>query len=66
MAEANGSTIRLPWHIVVQVLGWLVMALLTYAAINARVAVVESRVDGIQDQLSEIRTDVKTLLHRER
>jgi hypothetical protein len=44
----------------------VVTVLLTYAAMNARIAVVESRVNTLQDDISEIKNDVKQLLRDNR
>ena len=61
--QTNGR-IRVSPSVVAQVVAWLVAALLTYGAINARVAVVEDRVNAIKEDLSEIRADVKQLLRK--
>lgn len=45
-------------------LSWLVAALLAYGVVNARVAVLEDRVDDMKDNITEIRQDIKTLLRR--
>ena len=47
-----------------KVITWLIAGLLAYGTVNARVAVLESRVDGLKADVSEIRNDVKTLLYR--
>lgn len=57
--------IRAPWITTDKVAGWIVAALLAYGVVNARVAVLESRVDGLRGDIREIRGDVKTLLMRE-
>jgi hypothetical protein len=44
----------------------VVTVLLTYAAMNARISVVESRVNTLQNDISEIKTDVKQLLRDNR
>ena len=45
---------------------YVIAALIAYGVVNARVAVLESRVDGFEGALAEIRQDVKTLLLRVR
>lgn len=63
MSETNGR-IKIDKTTAVQVIAWIVAALLTYGAINARVAVVESQVNDMKEALTEIRQDVKTLLRK--
>ena len=48
------------WRIATVVLA----AVLAYAALSARVAVLESRVDSLTEYVREISRDVKTLLQR--
>jgi hypothetical protein len=50
--------------LVIQLAVWLIAALVTYGAVNARVAVLESRVDGLKADVAEIKGDIKTLLSR--
>lgn len=47
-------------------LSYVIAALIAYGVVNARVAVLESRVEGFDKALAEIRNDVKTLLLRVR
>lgn len=56
--------VTLPSGMAVQIVTWIVAALLTYGAINARVSVLEDRVNGMKETVAEIRGDVKTLLQR--
>lgn len=63
MSETNGR-IKVSYSAAAQVIGWLVAALLTYGAINARVSVVESQVQDMKEAVTEIRSDVKTLLRK--
>lgn len=48
----------------VQLAFWLVAAMLTYAAVVARVSVVENQVAGIERRLDRIETKVDQLLDR--
>ena len=51
---------------VVKMLGQLlVAALLAYGVVNARISVVEDRVNTIKSDITEIRNDVKALLRRD-
>lgn len=52
------------FSVAVQVVAWLVGVLLAYGAINTRVAVTEAHVTLIQQDLHEVKQDVKTLLQR--
>jgi hypothetical protein len=47
-----------------QVIAWLVGVLLAYGALSTRVAVTEARVSTIQDDMREIKADIKQLLQR--
>lgn len=52
------------WSTFMNVVGWVVAALLTYSAINARVSVVENEVKTIRENMTEMKNDVKTLLRK--
>lgn len=54
------TSIALP--IVIQVIFWIIAAMATYGAVNARVAVVESKVDQFKDDVREMKMDIKELL----
>jgi hypothetical protein len=45
--------------------GLIITAFLAYSAIDRRVALVEAKYDSIQQQLLELRSDVKELLRRQ-
>lgn len=62
MAAKEQPRFRFSVTLAVQVVAWLVSALLAYGAINTRVAVIENRVDAIGSDLAEIKRDVKELL----
>lgn len=65
MSTENGNgKLRIDPSLAVQLIVWLVAAVLTYGAINARVAVVESQMDTLRSDLNEIKQDVKSLLRR--
>ena len=63
-AENGNGKLRIDPSLAVQLIVWLVAALLTYSAINARVAVVESQMHTFRQDLVEIKEDVKSLLRR--
>lgn len=63
MADVNGR-LRLDPTVVFQVVAWIVAAVITYGAINTRVAVVESQIDTFKADLQEMKQDIKTLLRR--
>lgn len=51
-------------NMVVQVAFWIIAAMLTYAAVVARVAVVENQVTSIDHRLDRIEAKVDALLDR--
>lgn len=62
---ANGDKgFSISWSTFMNVVGWVVAALLTYSAINARVSVVENEVKTIRENMTEMKNDVKTLLRK--
>jgi hypothetical protein len=56
--------IRMDWATGKQLIIWLVAALLTYSAMNSRMAVLEVEVANMRAELSDMRADVKVLLRR--
>jgi hypothetical protein len=65
--ESNGNgRIKISQTTAIQIITWLVAGLLTYGAVNARVAVLESRVDSLKYDIGEIKQDVKQLLRENR
>jgi hypothetical protein len=76
--QRNGNGYNINWGVILQLVSMLIGGLLMYSAVNARVAVVESRVDDMRDridnlqrgqdsqrdQLQEVKSDVKSLLRR--
>lgn len=62
---SNGEKgFSISWNVFLNVVGWVVAALLTYSAINARVSVVENEVRSIRSDMAEMKGDVKTLLRK--
>lgn len=58
--HGNGNgRFRVTWK---EVMGWLVAALIAYGTVNARVSVLESRVDSMKSDIGEIKLDVKEIL----
>lgn len=65
MGEEQGNgRIRLSWAQVVTVVAWLVGGLMAYGALDARIRVLEDRFLRLTADISEVKTDVKTLLQR--
>lgn len=62
--EHIGTNTTLSVNLVVQIGFWLVAAMLTYAAVVARVSVVENQVSAIERRLDRIETKVDQLLDR--
>lgn len=63
--EGNGSSF-LRGDLVKTLLTYVIAALVAWGVVQSRVAVLESRVNGFDAALTEIRQDVKTLLSRGR
>ncbi len=59
--EPNGSLFKIKWE---TLLTWVIAAVIAYATVNARVAVLESQVNSLSQQIGELRADVKQLLRR--
>ena len=66
MAEhhTNGARTRVNWQLVLELMALIGAVLISYGAMNTRVAVVEDRVNRMVEDMKEIKGDVKTLLHR--
>ena len=62
--EQIGGPTALSVNLAVQIGFWLVAAMLTYAAVVARVSVVENQVGAIERRLDRIETKVDQLLDR--
>lgn len=63
---ANGTNgrFRVSVTIAVQVVAWVAAVVLAYGAVNARVSVLEDRYQRIEQDIREIKGDVKALLQR--
>lgn len=61
--QSNGR-IKLDPLVAFQIIAWVVGALLTYGAVNARVSVVESQMQQMHDDMKDLKFDVKELLRR--
>jgi hypothetical protein len=64
LRDTNPDPITRNFTVAVQVIAWLVGVLLAYGALSTRVAVTEAKVSTIQDDMREIKGDVKQLLQR--
>lgn len=62
--QSLGGTTALSVNVAVQIAFWLVAAMSTYAAVVARVAVVEQQVTGVERRLDRIESKVDALLDR--
>lgn len=60
----HGGELRIRWSVVIQVAGYVVMALLTYAAIESRVSVIESRQSDADRRLVRIEDKLDRLLEK--
>lgn len=66
LTDAEPLAPRLRWSVVVQIVGWIAMALITYGMINARVAVVESKQGETERRLMRIEDKLDLLLRQGR
>ena len=64
MAEAMNGRVRLSLTIVAQGGAWIGAVVLAYGAVNARVSVLEDRYNRLEQDIREIKGDVKALLRR--
>lgn len=63
--NGNGNgRLRLSWQFAIQVGVWIVSIMLAYGALNERISVLEYKYDRIQQDIAEIKGDVKQLLRR--
>lgn len=63
MSEPNGR-IKLDPTIALQIVAWIVAGVVTYGAINARVAVMETQMETFRADIQEMKQDIKVLLRR--
>lgn len=64
-SNGNGNgRIRIDPGVAIQVLAWIVAAVVTYGAINARVAVVESKQNDSERRMERIENKIDDLLRR--
>lgn len=63
MAETNGR-IRVDPSVAMQVIAWIVGVLLVYGAVNTRVSVLETKYDGLKEQLNVINLKLDRLVER--
>lgn len=65
MTDHGNGRLKIDPTVALQIVAWIIAALVTYGAIASRVAVVESRVDTLKSDLQEVKQDVKELLRRQ-
>lgn len=62
MTEDRDESITLRQSVAIQIVLWIVAALLTYGAVNSRVAVLETRQLDLERRLSRIEDKLDTVL----
>lgn len=62
MTEERDDSFSLRQSVAVQIVLWIVAALLTYGAVNSRVAVLETRQLDLERRLSRIEDKLDTVL----
>lgn len=64
MAELGNGRLKVSLTLVVQAVAWIVAVVLAYGAVSSRVSVLEDRYQRLEQDIREIKGDVKALLHR--
>lgn len=59
----NGR-LRVSWSVAIQIVAWLVAVLLAYGAVDARVAVLESKQGLLERQIERIENKLDRVLER--
>jgi hypothetical protein len=62
MSELRDESITLRQSVAIQIVVWIVAAVLTYGAVNARVAVLETRQLDLDRRLQRIETKLDTVV----
>ena len=62
--DTSDHAIARDFTVLKQVIAWVVAVLIAYGALQARVSVLEERVNRLSSDIQEIKQDVKTLLLR--
>lgn len=60
----NGDWMRVRWSVVLQVIGYVVAAGVVWNTLTNRITAIETRVDTMRSDITEMKGDVKTLLQR--
>lgn len=63
MSESNGR-LRVGSGIALQIIVYVIVVVLAYAALDRRIAVLEAKYDRIASDLTEIKSDLKRLLQK--
>lgn len=61
--ESNGR-LKIDPRLLVSIAGWLVSIMLAWGYVNTKLAVVESKVERLQQDMTDMRGDIRTLLGR--
>jgi hypothetical protein len=64
MAENGNGSIKLSAQVAMQLIAWIVGLVLVYGAVNVRVSVLEDQYRRTQQDISEIKANVRSLLER--
>jgi hypothetical protein len=62
--NGNGSKFRVSSTALAQIAVWVVSIMLAYSAVNARITALEVKYDQLRADISEIKSDVKSLLRK--
>lgn len=65
MAEPNSAN-KIRLDLVMQIVAWVVGVMVVYGALNARVSVLETKYDGVKEQLSLINLKLDRLMDHQR
>lgn len=61
--ETNGRW-KIDPRLFVSIVGWIVSIMLAWGYVNTKLAVVESKVERLQQDMTDMRGDVRALLQR--
>jgi hypothetical protein len=59
-----GDLMQIRWSVVVQIVAYAIGLAIVWNAMTNRISVVETRVDALRSDVTEVKGDVKTLLTR--
>jgi hypothetical protein len=62
--DVRNGRLRVSPGLVVQIVVYVIALMLTYSALDKRIAALEARYEQISDDIREVKSDIKVLLQR--